>query len=239
MSAIMRFIHCFFDEIAIIGEYLHFSGNKTYMKSHEGKEEVCTTQRAAEILGVSVSTVQQLVETGVIRAWKTTGGHRRIPLSEVMAYKSKPASVGSISAANGPAFSGERVSILVVEDSPMQRQLYEAKLNKWGLNATLAFCENGYQALIEIARTPPDILLVDIVMDGIDGYEVIKAIMCDEHLHMMDIAILSGIDREALEARGGLPPGVVFFSKPVILDELRGYLRACCAYRERRAKLLN
>ena len=214
-------------------------GIEAAMKSHEGKEEVCTTQRAAEILGVSVSTIQQLVESGVIRAWKTTGGHRRIPLSEVMAYKSKPVSISGGGAANGPDFTSEKASILVVEDNPMQRQLYEVKLSKWGLNATVAFCENGYQALIEIARKPPDILLVDILMDGIDGYELIKTILCDEHLHMMDIAILSGVELKALEARGGLPPGVVFFSKPVVLDELHGYLRACCAYRERRAKSLN
>ena len=50
-------------------------------------EEVCTTQRAAEILGISVSSVQQLVEAGVITAWKTKGGHRRIPLAAVLRYK--------------------------------------------------------------------------------------------------------------------------------------------------------
>ncbi|MGK5080848.1 hypothetical protein ACQ4W6_21470 [Janthinobacterium sp. HLX7-2] len=33
---------------------------------------------------------------------------------------------------------------------------------------------------------------------------------------------------QALEDRGGVPPGVVFFAKPVNDDELRGYLRACC-----------
>ena len=37
-----------------------------------------------------------------------------------------------------------------------------------------------------------------------------------------------------LAARGGVPPGVVFFAKPVNYDELRGYLRACCAARTRR-----
>jgi len=80
-----------------------------------------------------------------------------------------------------------------------------------------------------VARRQPDILLADIVMDGIDGYELINTILGDPQLRPMHIAILSGLDPEALQVRGGVPPGVVFFSKPVNYDELRGYLRACCA----------
>ncbi len=61
------------------------------MKSKETTpDEVCTTQQAAEILGISVSSVQQLVEAGVIEAWKTKGGHRRIPRQAVLDYKTAP-----------------------------------------------------------------------------------------------------------------------------------------------------
>lgn len=169
------------------------------MKNNTRTDEVCTTQRAAEILGVSVSTVQQLVEGGAIRAWKTTGGHRRIPLSEVLAYKNKPNGTTHARAASVET----RPSVLVVEDNHMQRQIYAAALDNWCMHSTITFCENGYQALIELTRKPPDILLVDIMMDGIDGFELIKTILCDEHLNTMDIAILSGISREELQIRGG------------------------------------
>lgn len=203
------------------------------MKSAIQTEEVCTTQRAAELLGISVSTVQQLVETGEIEAWKTKGGHRRIPLAAVMAYKlqpgAEPAPVRSPVASTGAA-------ILIVEDNPMQRQLYEKQIGGWDLSVTLGFCDNGYQALLEVARRQPDILLVDVMMEGIDGYELINTILADSHLRPMHIAILSGLDRVALQGRGGLQRGVVFFQKPVNFDELRGYLRACCAQLERDMK---
>lgn len=111
------------------------------MKNANQTEEVCTTQRAAEILGISVSTAQQLVEAGVIEAWKTKGGHRRIPLAAVMAYKAKP---------GVPAPRGDGgTTILVIEDDSMQRTLYERHISAWGLSASLTFCENGYQALLE------------------------------------------------------------------------------------------
>jgi excisionase family DNA binding protein len=202
-------------------------------------DEVCTTQQAAEILGISVSSVQQLVEAGVIEAWKTKGGHRRIPRHAVLAYKSAPSSAAlraTAGLAAAPAADG-LVSIMVIEDNPMQRALYQRQIGSWGLPVRLAFCENGYQALLQIARGQPDVLLADIVMDGIDGYEVVKTILDDPKLASMQIAILSGLTEQQLAARGGVPPGVVFFAKPVNYDELRGYLRACVAQRVRGLKM--
>ena len=196
--------------------------------------EVCTTQRAAEILGISVTSVQQLVEAGVIEAWKTKGGHRRIPLAAVQAYKGGATGQETRAGRMRPA-EGTPVSILVIEDIPLQRALYDKQISSWALRADLRFCENGYQALIEIARHKPDILLADIVMEGMDGYEVIRTIMADPQLADMHIAMLSSLSTEDLAERGGVPPGVVFFSKPVNYDELRGYLRACCADHARRA----
>ena len=202
--------------------------------------DVCTTQKAAEILGISVTSVQQLVEAGVIEAWKTKGGHRRIPLAAVEAYKGNPGQHGQeprTARPARPAPSGRPPSILVIEDNPIERALYEKQIGSWGLQADLRFCENGYQALMEIARDQPDILLSDIMMDGIDGYEVIRTILADPLLADMHIAMLSSLTSEELEERGGVPPGVVFFAKPVNYDELRGYLRACCAGHARRNSL--
>ena len=202
--------------------------------------DVCTTQKAAEILGISVTSVQQLVEAGVIEAWKTKGGHRRIPLAAVEAYKGNPGQQGQdqrAARASRPAPSGRPPSILVIEDNPIERALYEKQIGSWGLQASLRFCENGYQALMEIARDQPDILLADIIMEGIDGYEVIRTILADPLLADMHIAMLSSLTPEELEERGGVPPGVVFFANPVNYDELRGYLRACCAGHARRNSL--
>ena len=189
--------------------------------------EVCTTQKAARMLGLSVTSVQQLVEAGVIDAWKTKGGHRRIPLAAVRAYKGA-AQIDAV-----PALDPGIASILVVEDNKMQRDIYEKQISSWGLGASLAFCDNGYQALIEIASRKPDILLADIVMAGIDGFEVIKTMRSYPCLAKMHTAILSSLLPEDLAARGGVPIGVVFFSKPINYDELRGYLRACCAHKAR------
>ena len=202
--------------------------------------DVCTTQEAAHILGISVSSVQQLVEAGIIEAWKTKGGHRRIPLAAVHAYKATPGSAGEAGehGRSGPAPrpNNGRTAVLVIEDNRLQRELYAAALASWGLPLDLVYCDNGYKALLEIARSKPDVVLADIVMEGMDGYEVVKTILNDPQLQDVSIAIVSSLDKDEMAQRGGIPAGVVFFPKPVNFDELRGYMRACCARRERESR---
>lgn len=190
--------------------------------------DVCTTQEAADLLGLSVTSVQKLVEGGEIAAWKTPGGHRRIPRESVLAYKAcvnKPARPNRISA--------PRSTLLVVEDEEMQRAVFAAQFAKWDLPVDVSFCKSGYEALIEIGVRPPDILFLDIVMKGIDGYEVMETVLHRPELRGMNMAIVSGVEPAALAARGGVPPGVAFFPKPVRYDELRGFVMACCMHKQR------
>ena len=49
----------------------------------QGDDPILTTRQAAKLLGIAVSTAQQWIENGVLAAWKTPGGHRRVRLSDV------------------------------------------------------------------------------------------------------------------------------------------------------------
>jgi len=53
-----------------------------YGKEHQAPP-CCTTAEAARSLGVSLRTVQLWVDSGALQAWKTVGGHRRIPLESL------------------------------------------------------------------------------------------------------------------------------------------------------------
>lgn len=189
-------------------------------------DNVCTTQQAASLLGMSVTSVQHLVESGEIEAWKTRGGHRRIPIAAVHAYKT--------TIAKTPGSADEQFTVLIVEDNPIQRGIYESQFASWDLPVRMRMCENGYKALIDIAGMRPDVLLLDIMMRGIDGYEVMQTVLAYPELAEINIAILTSLSKEELDQRGGLPVGVTYFPKPVVYEELRGYVRACHAQKARR-----
>ena len=196
--------------------------------------QVLTSQQAANRLGVSVSTVQQLVESGTLSAWKTAGGHRRILADSVQQYIN-----GQSSGPKHPntviSRSERRSRILILEDEPLQRTLYEHRLASWNLPAMVKFCSNGYEALIEVALHRPDVFLLDLVMPDLDGFEILRTITSRPELDLAHIAVLTNLRMSDIEKRGGLVPGVVYMAKPINFDELHGYLMACCAAQERRS----
>ena len=80
----------------------------------------CTTSEAAEILSISVGTVQLWVDTGLLEAWKTPGGHRRITRESInRMLHHKP--VAAATAVVVP--SGGALRVLVAEDDADLRLL--------------------------------------------------------------------------------------------------------------------
>ena len=198
--------------------------------------DICTTQQAAKILAISVTSVQRLSESGEIEAWKTKGIHRRIPLAAVHCYRGIPAAqAAAVATAVAPVST--RLTILIVEDDKMQRLMHDRQIRNWNLPATLHFRDNGYRALVEIATQKSDIFLANIMMDGIDGHAVVTTILSYRDLAQMNIAIFPGMEQDETAQRGGIPDGVVFFEKPINYDELRGYPRACCAQKIRATRI--
>jgi excisionase family DNA binding protein len=61
----------------------------------DGEDPILTTREAARLLGIAVSTAQQWTETGVLPAWKTPGGHRRVRQSDVSALLRERAGLGN------------------------------------------------------------------------------------------------------------------------------------------------
>lgn len=54
-----------------------------FAKGSDGYESFCGTSYASKVLGISIGTVQGLVERNELRAWRTNGGHRRISLKSI------------------------------------------------------------------------------------------------------------------------------------------------------------
>lgn len=107
-------------------------------------EKFISTREAASRLGVAISTIQAWVESGILPAWKTAGGHRRIPTSSVEAVHLRQQSILNVESPS------ETLKVLVVEDDPVQLEVYQRHFKEWQLNIRLYTATNGFNALVSI-----------------------------------------------------------------------------------------
>jgi excisionase family DNA binding protein len=186
-------------------------------------EDVCSTREAADRLGVSLRTVQLWSEAGLLRAWKTPGGHRRIlnvSVDELLQRRT------GVSARRAPAGDFQ---VLIVEDEPDFRQLFELHLRSWGLPIHLTSVPSGFDALLQIGASRPDLLITDLRMPGIDGFEMLRALKASGAISELDIIVVTALTEHTIAERGGLPPGVKVLYKPLRFAELRQRLEPLVA----------
>lgn len=184
-----------------------------------------TTQEAAHLLGVSLRTVQLWTESGLLTCWKTGGGHRRIPRDAVARLLlTRPTPAAPVPAS--PETTGETASaprpfhILVVEDDPTLSRLYRLQLARWALKPTVTTAANGFEALVRLGGILPDLLIADLHMPEMDGFQMLRTLRTMPELDTVEIVVVSGLDPAEIVERGGLPDGIPVLPKPIPFAEL-------------------
>jgi excisionase family DNA binding protein len=208
------------------------------MRKSAANADVLSTREAAERLGVALRTVQLWVEGGVLPAWKTAGGHRRISRAAVekliaernhaLLGRSGEADAGAV---EGLAGGGERpLKVLVVEDDPDMLKLICMVIEGWDLPMQLRTATNGFEALLRIGDDSPDLLLTDLNMPGMDGFRMIAALQRHQQGQQaggapLRVVVATALTPAEIELRGGLPSAVHVFTKPLPFDELEALMR--------------
>lgn len=89
----------------------------------------------------------------------------------------------------------EKKFVLVVEDDPFYSKIYETKLAKENIHAALAM--NGDAALKVIEKMgAPDLILLDLIMPGKDGFDTLKDLKADSTLKHIPVIVLSNLSQE-------------------------------------------
>jgi excisionase family DNA binding protein len=187
----------------------------------------CTTREAAKALGISLRTAQLWVEGGILDAWKTEGGHRRISVASIERLRSgqaplpsAPAALRETAPAIDPNARMSRLRVLVVEDDKVLLKLYKITIPRWGLPIDLECVSNGYDALLAIGRDSPDLLVSDLRMPGMDGFQMMRALSGSPFREGMEIVVVTGLHADEIAREGGLPSDIRVFTKPVSFPSL-------------------
>lgn len=176
-----------------------------------------TTRQAADLLNVSLRTIQLWSESGVLSAWKTAGGHRRISTRSVeMIRHDQDRAAGTTPAA-------DKVNIVIVEDDPLYLELYQLKIAAWRLPVVVATARDGFEGLMMIGRLSPRIVISDLSMPGMDGFQMIRSLEANDT--ELEVIVITGLSTGEIDRAGGLPDTVKLLKKPAPLGELEKLLR--------------
>lgn len=178
-------------------------------------ENFLTTRAAAQVLGISVRTAQQWVEKGRLKGWKTRGGHRRISRESVACV------LAAHAATEAAAAQAHALPVLIIEDDAALLKLYRMKISRWPFPATIFTAPNGYEGLVMVGEAVPRLLVCDLRLPGVNGFQIVRYLSALERYKDMAIVVVSGLPPQEIAAHGSLPARVELLGKPIDFDRLQ------------------
>jgi DNA-binding response OmpR family regulator/DNA-binding CsgD family transcriptional regulator len=113
--------------------------------------------------------------------------------------------------------------VLVVDDSPDTLRFLTEALERSG--ATVLVATDGEQALALVGRITPDVILMDAVMPGMDGFETCRRLKMSNALPHVPVIFMTGLTETEHIVQGLEAGGVDYVTKPIVLDELLARIR--------------
>ena len=197
------------------------------MRKTSSNDELMTTREVGEVLGVAVRTVQLWVESGVLPAWRTAGGHRRIPRSAVENLTRERTGMLAPVAHGAAQPASRALRMLVVEDDAALRKLFSLMVEGWDFPVELSTASDGFQGLVRIGQWMPDMVVTDLNMPGMNGFDMVRSLAQagSDYADLQVVAVTGFSDAEVAD-RGGLPEGTAVLRKPVDFDGLEFLARS-------------
>lgn len=174
-------------------------------------KSVFTTFEAAKICHVSPLSIINWVNAGRLAAFRTPGGHRRIRRDDLVRFMRE----------NGMPLPEElregsgRPRVLVVDDEPAIRDVIAEHLTLRAKPYEVMTAANGFEAGRMVATWRPDVVLLDLRMPGLDGFQVCRTIKADPETSSTVVLAMTGYYTPETEARILECGALRCFAKPV------------------------
>ena len=179
-------------------------------------EDILTVFQASKYCNVSPKTIINWIEAGHIPAYKTVGGHRRIKRSDMEDFMKRQ----GIPIPQDEMLS-ERKRILIVDDDPIIVETLVQALEEEEYDYEIISASDGFEAGLQVNHFRPHLLILDIMMPDIKGFEVCKKIKTNEETKNTKIIVLSAyLDDEKFKRMREYGADLCF-SKPLPLPRLK------------------
>ena len=145
-----------------------------------GETEWLTLGQAAKYLGVAQSTIRKWSDLGRVPAFYTPGGHRRYRRADLDAFLER----------SGPGKPARGPLVLVVDDDPQVREVVRINLEMEGYAVREA--ANGEEGLAALEEEAPDLILLDVLMPQVDGWEMLRRVQERHGVGSIPVVMFSG-----------------------------------------------
>jgi len=152
------------------------------------EKEIFTTYEASKICHVDLSTVIDWVEKGLLPAYRTPGGHRRIKKDDLVEFMKK------YHLPLPSEWEVKKRKVLIIDDEPKIVSFCIRVLKKLTPPVEVETAEDGFTGGKKISAFQPDLVILDLRLPGIDGYELCRTIRADERLKDIKILAITAYD---------------------------------------------
>jgi excisionase family DNA binding protein len=183
-------------------------------------EKLLTTNDVARYCQVSPVTVFRWIKSGELKAYTTPGGHHRIRQSDFRGFlirRGMPIDEAFFSGRNSKR-------ILVVDDEPDVLAVIARSLKRDAYELETAM--NGFEAGMKLADFRPDLLILDLMMPRVDGFEVCELVHSIPAYSHVKILIVTGYASEENIARALEAGADDYLEKPLNIHELQQKVEA-------------
>jgi excisionase family DNA binding protein len=178
-------------------------------------DTLLTSHEVGVLLQLNASTVVKWVNDGILPAYRTAGGHRRIRSADLLTFlKEQGMFIPKQLRGAGPR------KVFMVDDDKAYLQSMQRGMRNHKDKVDLTIIDNGIEALLRLGSERPDALVLDVNMPNLDGIEVLKRVKENETTKGIDVVVISGNVNDELEKKLlGLGARAVL-KKPVAPAEL-------------------
>ena len=184
------------------------------------KKAVFTTFEAAKLCHVSPLSIINWVNAGRLPAFRTPGGHRRIRREDLLLFMRDNGLPIPEEMQEG---SGRR-KVLIVDDEPSIRELLSEHLSTRTSPYEVSTAADGFEAGRLVATFRPDVVLLDLRMPGVDGFQICRTIKADPDTLNIVVIAMTGYYSPETEARVLECGAVRCFAKPLDPTTLSAFI---------------
>lgn len=179
------------------------------------EKAVYTTYDISKICHVDLTTVIGWIEKGILPGYRTPGGHRRVKKEDLIEFLKKyhlplPAEWAT----------GEKKKILIIDDEPKILSYCLRALKKLKLESEIETADDGFSGGRKISTFLPDLVILDLRLPGVDGFELCREIRGDERLKKTKILAITAYDSPETKEKIIASGANAYLGKPFDMADL-------------------